>query len=148
MSLEAHEPRKKYRDREYLRVEKANLTLKKGDKTVFSLSMKPSPKDNLFGKISRLEKNPDKISFGTITNYGNRLEFCAYMNTLLPNPSTVTDKKKAKMNPIKKLPPKRFLLFVNGEHITLDRDDWRKLFGILNKIGGYFGLQTKKRRKT
>ena len=147
MGLKAREPRHKYQDVNYGIPDKAKLTLTKNKKIVYSLSLKPVKPDRMSMKIGRKAKNPNKIVFGTINKLSSRLELCAYKNDVKPNPLWLKDPNKARLEGIPKIYPKTFLLFVNGEWITLDIDDWRRLYRIFNRIGHYFGILGRKKAK-
>lgn len=144
----ANEPRKKYRDKEYTALDKAKITFYKGKKVTYSVSLKPSEAKRLYADIHRTEKNPLKTSFGIIKKGDDRLEFCMYHNVIKPPPdelpSNVIDLRKKRTDSI----PEKWLLFLNGEHISLEIDDWRRMFRIMNKIGHYFGILGRKKRKT
>lgn len=72
------------------------------------------------GKLEIMSKkqNPDKKSFGVFRDLYNRLEFGCYRGTYREH----------------------FVVWLNGEHIQLSPDKWRKFFRVLNKIGKFYGF--------
>ena len=111
------------------------------------MTLKPVEKQRMSLDIKRKGKNPNKITFGKVTNFSDKLEFCAYKNEVKPNPMWLNDPTKAKLEGIPKIYPNKFLIFLNGEYIALDIDDWRKIYRIMNKIGHYFGVLGRKKAK-
>jgi len=147
MGLKSREPRNKYKDISYGIPDAAKLTLRKNKKIVYSMTLKPVKPDRMSIKINRKAKNPNKIVFGKIENFGNRLEVCAYKNEVKPHPMWRDNPEKAKLEGIPKIYPKTFFLFLNGEHIQMQIDDWRRLYRIFNRVGHYFGILGRKRQK-
>ena len=145
--MKANEPRVKYRNKEHTSLDKAKITFYKGKKVTYSVSLKPSEAQRLFADIKRVERNPLKESFGVIKKGDDRLEFCIYHNIIKPPPDTlppdVIDLRKKRTGSI----PEKWLVFLNGEHISLEIDDWRRIYRIMNKIGGYFGILGRKKAK-
>lgn len=76
-------------------------------------------------EIESFEKNPDKITFGSISDGRNRLELCSY------------DKIYAHEG----------FIFLNGERIMMDKYQWRKLMSLTSKMGHFFGFMKRKKAK-
>lgn len=146
--MKANEPRKRYRDKEYTSLTKAKITFYKDKKVTYSVSLKPSEAQRLFADIKRTKKNPLKKSFGVIKKGDDRLEFCIYNQIIKPPPDElppdVIDLRKKRTDSISE----KWLLFLNGEHISLEIDDWRRMYRIMNKIGHYFSILGRKKAKT
>lgn len=75
-------------------------------------------------------RSPDTISFGTLFDGQARLDFISY----------------PKFNRI------GFYIYLKGHRFWVDRDNWRKLFRINNKTGGFLGVlgrnaRNKRRKK-
>lgn len=147
MGLKSREPRNKYKDMSFGIPDKARLTLIKNKKTVYSMTLKPVTPDRMSLRINRKAKNPDKIVFGKIENFGNRLEVCAYKNEVKVHPMWRDNPEMAKLEGIPKIYPKTFLIYLNGEYITMQIDDWRRLYRIWNRVGHYFGILGRKKHK-
>lgn len=147
MGLEAREPKKKYREREYARPDKARLLLERDKKVLYSITLSPSKAYDMFSNIDRRTPNPLKITFGIVKSGNAQLEFCAYKNVLKPNRNIIDPNVTDLSKKITETTPQKWLIFVNGEYIALEIDDWRKCFRIMNKIGNYFGVLGRKKAK-
>ena len=148
MALEANEPKKKYREREYARPDRARLVLEKDKKVLYSLTLNPSKAYDMFTNINRQAPNPAKITFGSIRYGSTHLEFCTYKNVLRPRKDTVDPNVIDLSKKFTETTPHKWFIFINGEYIGLEIDDWRKCFRIMNKIGNYFGVLGRKKAKT
>ena len=69
--------------------------------------------------------NPDKISFGKVSDGRNRLEFASYDKN---------DKTTA-------------FIFLNGERIMVDKYTGRKMFQLLFKMNHFLGIMGKRKAK-
>lgn len=143
--MKAKEPRKKYQTLKWAHVTKAKIQLLEGDKVRYSLSITPKEAEKFTADIIRSKKNPLKVTFGVMQQSGNRIEFCAYKETLKKNPIYIDPEIKDISKPFLISTPKRWLVFLNGQHIALDIDDLRKLFRITLRMGNYFGLTGRKK---
>lgn len=73
-------------------------------------------------EVESTEPNPDKISFGKVSDGRNRLEFAAY----------------GKGNDL------TAFAFLNGERIMLNKYKARELYAIIVKMGWKMGVQRRK----
>ena len=76
-------------------------------------------------EIVDMSPNPEKISFGTIKSFDSSLEVATY----------------------RRLKGEYVYIFLNGEHIAIDRWKWRQMLSIWMKAGHYLGsIGSKKQR--
>ena len=92
-----------------------------GEKSRVTATLRPNGDPRI--EIETLERNPDKITFGIVSDGRNRLEACSY------------DKEYAQLG----------FVFLNGERIMVDKFMARKLMGLTSRMAHFFGL-TKHRK--
>jgi hypothetical protein len=96
-------------------------TILEGDKTRITITLRPNGEPRT--EIEILEKNIDKITFGSVSDGRNRLEACSY------------DKEYSQLA----------FVFLNGERIMVDKFMARKLMGLTSRMAHFFGI-TKHRK--
>lgn len=94
-----------------------------GDKSRLTITLRQNGEPKY--EIENKERNPDKITFGSISDGKNRLEACSY------------DKQYA-MNAF---------IFLNGERIYIDKYTGRKLYALIVRMGWFLGVQKKRKLK-
>ena len=94
-----------------------------GDKSrlTITLGLNGEPKYEIENK----ERNPDKITFGNVSDGRNRLEACSY------------DKEYAQTA----------LIFLNGERIHIDKFTARELMSLTAKMGHFFKITRHRKPK-
>lgn len=123
LNLKGKTGRKRYYPPISGKVDKAIITLQTDGKRAYSFTLTPEETQAIRAKIHYMKKNPEKISFGVITRYNDRIEFYSYRDKFSD-----------------------WWISVNMNQFKLDRDDWKKIFRIMNKIGHFLGLYKGKRR--
>jgi hypothetical protein len=94
-----------------------------GDKNRMTFTLRPDLTPRV--EIESKEVNPNKISFGNISDGKNRLEFASYDKTYAQNA----------------------FIFLNGERIMIDKYTGRKLYALVVKMGWFLGVNKRKKAK-
>jgi hypothetical protein len=115
------QPPKKTR-RKSIRKEAVKVIME-GDKNRITVSLKRDGTPRT--EIETKEANPDKISFGKVSDGYNRLEFASYDKVYAQNA----------------------YVFLNGERIMLDKYHCRKLIASVMKMSFYLGAVKKRKAK-
>jgi hypothetical protein len=116
-ALTTNKPRRKSIRKEAIK------TILEGQESRITVTIKPDGSPRI--ETETFKENPDKISFGKLSDGQNRLECCSYTDLI----------------------GLYSFIFVNGERICIDKYQWRKLQGTVMKMGYNLGVFKKKRHR-